>query len=50
MQNLSIFSNDFTKDFVVVVEASSFMGIVMLGFISGDVRNSFLFLVLWIRA
>ncbi len=41
MQNLSVFSSDFTKDFVVVVEA--FMGIVTVGFISGDVRNSFLY-------
>jgi len=37
MQNLSVFSSDFTKDFVVVVEA--FVGIVTVDFFSGDVRN-----------
>ena len=41
MQNLSVFSSDFTKDFVVVVEA--FMGIVTVDFFSGDVRNSFVY-------
>jgi hypothetical protein len=41
MQNLSVFSSDFTKDFVLVVEA--FMGIVTVDFVSGDVRNSFLY-------
>jgi len=41
MQNLSVFSSDFTKDFVVVVEA--FMGIDTVGFVFGDVRNSFLY-------
>jgi hypothetical protein len=41
MQNLSVFSFDFTKDFVRVVEA--FVGIVTVGFFSGDVRNSFLY-------
>ena len=41
MQNCSVFSSDFTKDFVVVVEA--FVGIVKVGFISDDVRNSFLY-------
>ena len=40
MQNLSVFSSDFTKDFVVVVEA--FVGIVTVVF-SGDTRNSFLY-------
>ncbi len=40
MQNLSVFSSDFTKDFVVEVEA--FVGIVTVVF-SGDVRNSFLY-------
>jgi len=40
MQNLSVFSSDFTKDFVVVVEA--LLGIVAVVF-SGDVRNSFLY-------
>jgi len=39
-QNLSVIS-DFTKDFVVVVEA--FVGIVTVDFKSGDVRNSFLY-------
>ena len=41
MQNLSVFSSDFTKDFVVVVE--SFVGIVTVNFVSGDVRNRFLY-------
>jgi len=41
MQNLSVFSSDFTKDFVVVVEA--FVGIVTMGFVSGDVMNSLLY-------
>jgi hypothetical protein len=41
VQNLSVFSSDFTKDFVVVVEA--FIGIVTVDFVSGDVRNSFLY-------
>ncbi len=41
MQNLSVFSSDFTKDFVVVVE--SFVGIVTVNSVSGDVRNSFLY-------
>ncbi len=40
MQNLSVFSSDFIKDFVVVVEA--LLGIVAVVF-SGDVRNSFLY-------
>ena len=40
MQNLSVFSSDFTKDFVVVVEA--FVGIVTVVF-SIDARNSFLY-------
>jgi len=39
--NLSVFSSDFTKDFIEVVEA--FVGIVTVDFISGDVRNSFLY-------
>ncbi len=39
MQNLSVFSSDFTKDFVVVVEA--LLGIAVV--LSGDVRNSFLY-------
>ena len=39
MQNLSVFSSDFTKDFVVVVEA--LLGIAVV--FSGDVRNSFLY-------
>ena len=41
MQNLSVFISDFTKDFVVVVEA--LLGIVAVVFSSGDVRNSFLY-------
>ncbi len=41
MQNLSVFSSDFRKDFVVVVEA--FVGIVTVNYISSDVRNSFLY-------
>ena len=41
MQNLSVFISDFTKDFVVVVEA--FVGVVKVDFVSGDVRNSFLY-------
>jgi hypothetical protein len=41
MQKLSVFSSDFTKDFVVVVEA--FVGVVTVNFISGGVRNSFLY-------
>ena len=40
-QNLSVFIGDFMKDFVVVVEA--FLGIVTVDFVSGDVRNSFLY-------
>ena len=39
--NLSVFISDFTKDFVEVVEA--FVGIVTVDFISGDVRNFFLY-------
>jgi hypothetical protein len=39
-KNLSVFISDFTKDFVVVVEA--FVGIVTVD-LSGDVRNSFLY-------
>ncbi len=39
-QNLS-FIGDFTKDFVVVCEA--FVGVGTVGFLSGDVRNSFLY-------
>jgi hypothetical protein len=39
-QNLSVFISDFTKDFVVMVEA--FVGIVMVD-LSGDMRNSFLY-------
>ena len=41
MQNLSVFISDFTKDFVVVFEA--FIGVVTVDFVSGDVRNSFLY-------
>jgi hypothetical protein len=41
MQNLSVFSSDFTKDFVVVVEA--FVGVVTVGFVSSFLRNSFLY-------
>ena len=41
MLNLSVFISDFTKDFVVVVEA--FMGVVTVNFISGDVRNSLVY-------
>ena len=40
MQNLSVIS-DLMKDFVVVVEA--FVGVVTVDFISGDVRNGFLY-------
>ena len=40
MLNLSVVISDFTKDFVVVVEA--LLGIVDVVF-SGDVRNSFLY-------
>jgi hypothetical protein len=41
MQKHSVFISDFTKDFVVVVEA--FVGVVTVDFVSGDVRNSFLY-------
>ena len=41
MLNLSVFISDFTKDFVVVVEA--FVGVVTVGFISGDLGNSFVY-------
>jgi hypothetical protein len=41
MQNLFVFSSDFTKDFVVVVGA--FIGMVTVDFVSGDGRNSFLY-------
>ena len=41
MQNLSVFISDFTKDFVVVVKA--FVGVVLVDFVSGDVRKSFLY-------
>ncbi len=40
MQNLFVFSSDFKKDFVVVVEA--LLGIVAVVF-SSDVRKSFLY-------
>ena len=40
-QNLSVRSSDFTKDFAVVFEA--FVGEVTVDFVSGDVRNSFLY-------
>ena len=41
MLNLSVFISDFTKDFVVFVEA--FVGVVTVDFVSSDVRNSFLY-------
>ncbi len=41
MLNLSVFTSDFTKDFVVVVEA--FVGVVTGDFVSGDVGNSFVY-------
>ena len=41
MQNLFVFSSDFTNDFVVVVGA--FVGIVTVDFVSGDGRNIFLY-------
>ena len=41
MLNLSVFISDFTKDFVVVVE--SFVGVVTVGFVSGDLGNSFVY-------
>ena len=41
MLNLSVFISDFTKDFVVFVEA--FVGVVTVDFVSGNVRNSFLY-------
>ena len=41
MQNLSVCISDFTKDFVVDFEA--FIGVVTVDFVSGDVRNSFLY-------
>jgi uncharacterized membrane protein len=41
MQNLSVFISAFTKDFVEVFEA--FVGVVTVGFVFGDVRNSFLY-------
>jgi hypothetical protein len=41
LQNLFVFSSDFTKDFVVVVGA--FVGMVTVDFVSGDGRNSFLY-------
>jgi hypothetical protein len=41
MLNLSVFISDFTKDFVVFVEA--FVGVVTVDFVFGDVRNSFLY-------
>ena len=41
MQNLLVFSSDFTKDFVTV---DAFVGMSTLGLVSGgDVRNSFLY-------
>ena len=39
-QNLSVFSSDFTKDFVVT---EAFVGLTTLDLVSGDVRNSFLY-------
>ena len=39
-QNLSVFSSDFTKDFVVT---EAFVGMTTLDLVSGDVRNSFLY-------
>ena len=41
MLNLSVFISDFTKDFVVVVEA--FVGVVTVDFVSGDLGNSFVY-------
>jgi len=41
MLNLSVFISDFTKDFVVVVEA--FVGVVAVGFVFGDLGNSFVY-------
>ncbi len=38
---LSVFSSEFTKDVVEVVEA--FVGIVTVDFVSGDMGNSFLY-------
>ena len=41
MQNLSVFISDFTKDSVFVVEAV--LGVVAVGFVSGDLGNSFVY-------
>ena len=41
MLNLSVFISDFTKDFVVVVEA--FVGVVAVGFVFSDLGNSFVY-------
>ena len=40
MQNLLVFSSDFTKDFVTI---DAFVGMTKLDLVSGDVRNSFLY-------
>ena len=39
-KNLSVFSSDFTKDFVVT---EAFVGLTTLDLVSGYVRNSFLY-------
>jgi hypothetical protein len=39
-QNLSVFSSDFTKDFVAT---EAFVGLATLDLVSGDVWNSFLY-------
>jgi hypothetical protein len=39
-QNLSVFSSDFTNDFVVT---EAFVGVTTLDLVSGDVGNSFLY-------
>ena len=41
MLNLFVFISDFTKDFVVVVEA--FVGVVTVDFVSGDSGNNFVY-------
>ena len=39
-QNLSVFSSDFTKDFVVT---EAFVGMTTLDLVSGDMWNRFLY-------